>query len=104
MSNSAATAMKSLDNLQPQNPEQGFQFPGAFEITAMGKANTGLEQRVPELLAGLGLNVLDGSVRTRPSREGNYVSVSVTFTCPSREKYDEAHAAVRAEPDVRWTL
>lgn len=104
MSNSATALMKSLDDLHPQNPEQGFQFPGAFEITAMGKAQTGLEARVPELIAGLGLNVLDGSVRVRPSREGNYVSVSVTFTCPSREKYDEAHAKLRAEPDVRWTL
>jgi putative lipoic acid-binding regulatory protein len=40
----------------------------------------------------------------RPSREGNYVSVSVSFTCPSREKYDEAHAALRADPEIRWTL
>ena len=27
--------MKSLDDLQPQNPEQGFHFPGAFEVTAV---------------------------------------------------------------------
>ena len=97
-------AMKSLDDLQPQNPQQGFQFPGAFEITAMGKAGVGLEQRVPQLLSGLDLNVLDGSLRTRASREGHYVSVSVTFTCPSREKYDAAHAALRADPDIKWTL
>ncbi|HEX6833651.1 MAG TPA: DUF493 family protein [Rudaea sp.] len=96
--------MKSLDDLQPQNPEQGFQFPGAFEITAMGKAHAGLEARVPELILGLGMNVIDGSLRVRPSREGNYVSVSVTFTCPSREKYDAAHALLRAQPDIRWTL
>jgi uncharacterized protein len=96
--------MKSLDDLQPQNPQQGFQFPGAFEITAMGNANTGLEHRVPEIIAGLGMNVLDGSRRTRTSSEGHYVSVSVTFTCPSREKYDAAHAALRADPDIRWTL
>jgi len=35
---------------------------------------------------------------------GNYVSVALSFTCPSREKYDAAHAALRADPDVRWTL
>jgi putative lipoic acid-binding regulatory protein len=96
--------MKTLDDLQPQNPQQGFQFPGAFEITAMGNATAGLEQRVPEIIAGLGLNVIDGSLRARASREGHYVSVSVTFTCPSREKYDAAHAALRADPDIRWTL
>jgi putative lipoic acid-binding regulatory protein len=48
--------------------------------------------------------VLAGSVRVRPSREGNYVSVAASFTCPSREKHDEVHAALRAHPDIRWTL
>lgn len=103
MENTAPT-MKSLNDLQPQNPHQGFQFPGAFEITAMGHAHAGLEQRVPQIIAGLGMSVLDGSLRTRASSEGRYVSVSVTFTCPSREKYEAAHAALRADPDVRWTL
>jgi uncharacterized protein len=96
--------MKSIDDLQPQNPEQGFQFPGAFEITAIGKAHAGLEERLPEIIVSLGMAVLNGSLRTRPSNEGHYISVSVTFTCPSREKYDAAHAAVRADPAVRWTL
>lgn len=96
--------MKSLDDLQPQNTEQGFQFPGAFEVTAMGKAHAGLEERVPEIIVGLGMAVLNGSLRTRPSNEGHYVSISVTFTCPSREKYAAAHAALRADPAVRWTL
>lgn len=96
--------MKDLDDIQAQNPEQGFQFPGVFEITAMGSAAAQLENKVPQILEGLGLSVLAGSARTRPSREGNYVSVSVSFTCPTRDKYDEAHAALRADPDIRWTL
>ncbi|WP_395683879.1 DUF493 family protein [Dokdonella sp.] len=96
--------MKNLDSIQPQNPQQGFQFPGLFEITAMGSATAGLEQKVPRLIEGIGLAVLAGSVRVRPSREGNYVSVALSFTCPSREKYDAAHAALRADPDIRWTL
>lgn len=96
--------MKDLDDIQAQRPDQGFQFPGAFEITAMGSAAAGLEIKVPQLLEGIGLGVLTGSVHMRPSREGNYVSVSVSFTCPSREKYDEAHAVLRADPDIRWTL
>jgi putative lipoic acid-binding regulatory protein len=96
--------MKSLDDIQSETPGQGFQFPGAFEITAIGKANAGLEERVPEILVGLGLAVLNGSERTRPSSEGHYISVSVTFTCPSREKYQAAHAALRADPDIKWTI
>ncbi|HET7932029.1 MAG TPA: DUF493 family protein [Rhodanobacteraceae bacterium] len=95
--------MRELDNLQKQDG-QGFQFPGSFEITAMGKADANLRARVPEILQGLGLTVLDASVRERPSSQGNYVSVSVVFNCPSREKYDAAHVALRADPDIRYTL
>ena len=96
--------MRSLDELQAQNPQQGFQFPGAFEITAVGRANAGLEERVAEIIVGLGMAVMNGSLRTRPSSEGHYISVSVTFTCPSRERYEAAHAALRADPAIRWTL
>jgi putative lipoic acid-binding regulatory protein len=96
--------MKSLDDLRPENPQQGFQFPGAFEITAVGRAHAGLEERVAEIIVGLGMAVMNGSLRTRPSSEGHYVSVSVTFTCPSREKYEAAHAALRADPAIKWTL
>ena len=93
-----------LDKIHAENPGQGFQFPGAFEITVIGTAHSGLEERVPEIIVGLGMAVLNGSMRTRPSNEGNYLSISVTFTCPSREKYEAAHAALRADPDIRWTL
>ncbi|MCC7255773.1 MAG: DUF493 family protein, partial [Dokdonella sp.] len=48
--------------------------------------------------------VLAEAVRVRPSREGNYVSVTASFMCPTREKYDEVHAALRAHPEIRWTL
>lgn len=95
---------QQLDKIHAENPGQGFQFPGAFEITAVGHANTGLEQRVPQLIAGLGLAVLGGSERVRPSSNGNFISVSVTFTCPSREMYEAAHAALREDAAVKWTL
>ena len=96
--------MKSLDDIAPQNPEQGFQFPGVFEITAMGNARAKLEDEVLRLVRDAGLEVLAEAVRVRPSRDGNYVSVTASFLCPTRSKYDEIHAALRAHPDVRWTL
>jgi putative lipoic acid-binding regulatory protein len=95
--------MQELDRIEKQ-AGQGFQFPGSFEITAMGKANAGLRERVPAILRGLDLTVLEASVRERASSQGNYVSVSVVFNCPTREKYDAAHVALRADPDIRYTL
>lgn len=96
--------MKDLDEITPQNPEQGFQFPGVFEITAMGNSQARLDEELKRLLEEAGLSILGEAVKVRPSRQGNYVSVTASFMCPSRDKYDEIHAALRAHPDVRWTL
>lgn len=96
--------MRNIDDIQPQGPDQGFQFPGAFEITALGRADADMESRVPRIIEGLGLNVIAGSLRSKPSREGNYHSVSLTFTCPNRETYDSVHAALRADLGIRWTI
>jgi len=95
---------QQLEKIHAENPGQGFQFPGAFEITAVGHANAGLEQRVPAAIASLDLSVVAGSERVRPSSNGNFVSVSVMFNCPSREMYEAAHAELRADPAVKWTL
>ena len=96
--------MKDLDDFKAERPEQGFQFPGVFEITAMGRSDADLERRVPEIVESIGVSVLAGSMRVKPSREGNYLAVSVSFTCPDREHYDAAHAALRAADGIRWTL
>jgi putative lipoic acid-binding regulatory protein len=100
---SEKNSMRDLDDIE-KNEGQGFQFPGSFEITAMGSANADLRERVQAILGELGLSVLEASVRERASSQGNYVSISVVFNCPTREKYEEAHAALRAHPDIRYTL
>ena len=82
----------------------GFTFPGTFEISAMGGAEAALERLVPELLGAAGLAVEPGSVSVRPSRAGRYVSVRVRFEAHSRADYEAAHAALRAHPEIKWTL
>ncbi len=89
----------------PQTPEEhGFTFPGVFEITAMGDATADLKAEVPKILAGIGLKVLHETVSHRQSREGNFLSVTVSFHADHREQYDEAHRALRADPAIRFTL
>ena len=82
----------------------GFTFPGTFEICAMGPAGAGLDRLVPELLAGAGLGVKPDTLSVRPSRAGNYVSVTVRFEAHDRADYETAHEVLRAHPDVKWTL
>jgi putative lipoic acid-binding regulatory protein len=95
--------MRELGDIE-KNEGQGFQFPGSFEITAMGNANAKLRERVAEILRELGLSVLEASVRERSSSQGNYVSVSVVFNCPSGFNYVYGHAAVGSHPYIGFTL
>lgn len=83
---------------------KGFQFPGVFEITAMGPVEARLEEAIPRELAAAGLTVMQETVRSRPSSAGRFVSVTVSFRADTRAEYDAAHVALRAHPDVKWTL
>lgn len=90
--------------IKSDNPEHGFQFPGDFEITALGPAAAGLEVEVPNLLRAAGLTVLHETVTARASSGGRFASIKLTFRANSREEYDAAHAALRDHPEVKWTL
>ena len=96
--------MQEIDFSQAKKEGKGFRFPGEFEITAMGDAGADLPKRVPGILEGLGLHVLHETVSQRASREGKFVSVTVSFRCENREQYDGALAALRADPAIRYTL
>lgn len=88
----------------PPSPEQGFQFPGEFELTAMGPLAADLQRLVPTLLREAGVAGVGEVLRTRASRNGNYVSVTLSVHAARREDYEAAHAALRRHPDIKWTL
>jgi putative lipoic acid-binding regulatory protein len=84
--------------------DKGFQFPGVFEITAMGPASARLDAEIPRLLTEAGLQVLHETVSQRASSAGRFVSVTISFRAQSRADYEAAHTALRAHPEVKWTL
>ncbi len=90
--------------IKSDNPEHGFQFPGTFELSAMGAANIGLERDLPQLLQSAGVEVLNERIAWKHSSNGKYVSVRIAFKAENREQYDAAHAVLRDHPEVKWTL
>ncbi|TBR12399.1 MAG: DUF493 family protein [Lysobacter sp.] len=82
----------------------GFQFPGVFDLSAMGPAEAGLESSLPRCLAQAGLEVMHEDVTWKASSSGKYVSVRIRFRAADRSEYDRAHELLRAHPDVKWTL
>ena len=91
-------------DIHSDHSDHGFQFPGVFEITAMGPAGVGLEERIPELLEAIGITVLRETVAARKSSGGKFVSIRLSFHAEDRERYEAAHAALRTEPSIKWTL
>lgn len=96
--------MNTTSDIHSDNPDHGFQFPGVFELSAMGAADAGLEHELPELLESAGITVLREKVGVRPSSGGRYVSVRIAFEARDRAQYDAAHAALRNHPEVKWTV
>ena len=96
--------MKEIDFTQAKFAGKGFQFPGEFEITVLGQASEEFPAHVVALLESAGLTVHGDSLRQRASREGRFLSVTVSFHCDLREQYNAAHAVLRADAQVRHTL
>lgn len=91
-------------DLTSDNPDHGFQFPGTFELSAMGPAEAGLERELPRRLMDAGIDVEHESITWTASSTGKYVSVRIRFRANSRDEHDLAHQVLRDHPEVKWTL
>lgn len=91
-------------DIHSDNPEHGFQFPGTFELTAVGPAEGGLERVLPDLLTAAGIEVQSESIQWKHSSTGKFVSVRIGFCAASRAQYEQAHQVLREHPEVKWTL
>ncbi|MET0288558.1 MAG: DUF493 family protein [Pseudoxanthomonas sp.] len=91
-------------DITSDNPDHGFQFPGTFELSAMGTAGRDLETLLPTLLTSIGVDVLEEHISWKHSSSGKYVSVRIAFKAENRDQYDAAHEVLRGHPEVKWTL
>ena len=90
--------------LSSDNPEHGFQFPGTFELSAMGPAEAGLERELPALLTAAGIDVQFETIQWKHSSNGRFVSVRIGFRANDRIQHELAHQVLRDHPEVKWTL
>ncbi|WP_091803803.1 DUF493 family protein [Lysobacter enzymogenes] len=91
-------------DIHSDNPDHGFQFPGTFELSAMGAADAGLERELPRRLLEAGIDVEAETIQWKHSSTGKYVSIRLSFRAVDRAQYDLAHQVLRDHPEVKWTL
>ncbi|MGB5278713.1 MAG: DUF493 domain-containing protein [Gammaproteobacteria bacterium] len=72
----------------PDDDESPLKFPCEFPIKAMGKATPDLEIAVLEIMRRHVPDLGEGAVKTRKSRHGNYLSITVTIQARSRDQLD----------------
>lgn len=84
--------------------ESLLEFPCRFPIKAMGKAERDFDALVVELVRRHAPDFNDATVKTRHSREGRYVSVTVTIFARSREQLDNIYRELTAHERVLVAL
>ncbi|HWQ45648.1 MAG TPA: DUF493 domain-containing protein [Longilinea sp.] len=79
-------------------------FPCEFPLKVIGKDEDGFEEMVIVIIQKHVPRLIRSSFTNRSSREGKYVSVSVTFTADSREQMDNLYRELTAHPKVLWVI
>jgi hypothetical protein len=88
-----------------ENPEQQLlQFPCSITIKAMGVACEEFEWLVVELIRRHAPDLGENAVRSRPSRGGKYLAVSVTVQAQSRDQMDAIYQSLSAHEQVLMAL
>ena len=91
--------------IKSDNPEHGFQFPGTFELSAMGSADKDLQAELPRLLMDAGhrrgaANRSAGSIRPTAS---TCRCASLPRRLAARSTTPRTRPCARI-PEVKWTL
>ena len=90
----------------PQTPpgESLLTFPCEFPIKVMGAHVEGFVEAVTEVARRFDPALDPSGVRTRPSREGTWLGITLTITATSREQLDDLYRALSSHPMVRVVL
>ncbi len=83
---------------------QGFAFPCEYQIKAMGLDDGNFHEVVVEIIRRHCDKVDEEGLRTRASRGGKYVSVSVVIEASSREQLDAIYDDLTAHEKVLMRL
>ncbi|SJM89025.1 conserved hypothetical protein [Crenothrix polyspora] len=79
-------------------------FPCQFPIKAMGKADVELDLLVLDIIRRHTDSVTKDSVSTRPSKNGTYLSVTVTITATSKPQLDAIYQDLSGHPHILMVL
>lgn len=81
-----------------------FQFPCRFPIKVMGPGREGFPAHVIGLISLHTKEIDHEDVAIRPSRNGKFISVTVTFTAESRAQLDRIYQSLTSSEQILFVL
>lgn len=87
-----------------QSQDSAIDFPCQFPIKAMGQACEQLQLAVVEIVRRHAPELHEDAIKTRPSANGNYLSITVTITAQSRAQLDAIYMELTACEHVLMAL
>ena len=81
-----------------------FEFPCQFPIKAMGKANIELDILVVEIVRRHVPDITEGSVKSRPSKDGKFMAITVVIEASSKQQLDAIYQDLTDHPHVLVAL
>ena len=91
-------------NGKPPEAAAALAFPTAFPIKIMGRRESGFTSAVIEIVQRHAPDFMPGTLESRPSRKGKYVSLTATVNATSREQLDALYKELCDHPSVVMVL
>ena len=89
---------------EPQNEESLLTFPCVFPLKVMGRREDGFAQAVSEVVLRHAPDYNAGTLEMRSSKNGRYLSLTVTLNARSREQLDALYQELCDHPSVVMVL
>ncbi|MBS3785346.1 MAG: DUF493 domain-containing protein [Gammaproteobacteria bacterium] len=79
-------------------------FPCRYPVKAMGRADADIEQTVWRIVSQHAPNTASDDIQVKPSRNGRFLSVTVTIIAESRTQLDAMYAELQAHQAILAAL
>jgi len=98
------SASTSPPNQADPRKESLIEYPCSFPIKGMGARGDGFAEAMVQIAQQFDPEYDPATLEMRPSKAGNYLSVTLTIRATSREQLDNMYLALTAHPMVKVAL
>jgi putative lipoic acid-binding regulatory protein len=81
-----------------------IEYPSEFPIKVMGAQVDGFVEAIVAVARRHDPAIDESKLELRPSRAGNYLSITITVTATSREQLDDLYTELSSHPMVKVVL